>query len=108
LLAGKPRHYAAWVNREIGASQTLALPLIPIFYYLTELAFILGVSNPFASQAFMDLLADRTGYPGILLRIFGSLPTFLITEGVALAAGFVGGKALQNRIRAGVYGFPNL
>jgi hypothetical protein len=61
------------------------------------------VRNPFATRAFLDLLSDRAGYPEVILRLFGSLPVFLLTEGLAALAGWLGGPARKDRIRNAVY-----
>jgi hypothetical protein len=61
------------------------------------------VSNPFATWAFVDLLDDRAGYGDVLLRLFGSLPLFLATEGIAALAGWIGGPEHGQRVRAAVY-----
>lgn len=59
--------------------------------------------NPFATRAFLDLLSDRAGYPEVILRLFGSLPVFLLTESLAALAGRLGGPGSRERIRKAVY-----
>ena len=88
-------------------SQMLSLPLRLVFYYLTELCFILGVYNPFATQAFMALLADQIGYGRVILRLFGSLPLFFITEISSGLLQLSHHPAQANKIRKQVYGIWN-
>jgi len=103
LLEGHPERYPGRVLHEIGASQSLGMVLIPVFYYLTELAFLFGVHNPFANQAFMDLLSDKISYRGVMLRLFATLPLFILTELTAALAGLFGGPARRQKIRSAVY-----
>jgi geranylgeranyl reductase family protein len=103
ILAGHPERYPALVHRQIGFNHTLAAGLGLLFYYLPRPCFALGVRNPFATRAFLDLLSDRAGYPEVILRLFGSLPVFLLTEGLAALAGGLGGPARKDRIRNAVY-----
>jgi len=39
----------------------------------------------------------------VILRLFGSLPVYLITEGVAALAGLLGGPERRRRLRRAVY-----
>jgi hypothetical protein len=83
ILSGKPSRYSGKVFWHIGLSQLFAIPLRLIFYYLLELCYIFGVYNPFASQAFMDLLSDQIGYGRLLLKLLGTLPAFILVEVIA-------------------------
>jgi flavin-dependent dehydrogenase len=96
--------YPGFVYQHIGLSQTFALALDSVFYYLPKLCFMLGVRNPLATQAFMDLLSDRANYPEVIARVFGSVPIYLLTESVAALASLFGGPERRRRIRASVYG----
>jgi len=103
ILAGHPERYPALIYHQIGLNHTLAAGLGLLFYHLPRLCYILGVRNPFATYAFVDLLSDQAGYAEVFLRLFGSLPVFLLTESVAALAGLFGGRERQDRIRKAVY-----
>ena len=91
VLSGQPNRYPALIWREIGFSHTIGLGLALLFYHFPRLCFLLGASNPYVTHAFMDMLAGRAGYPEVILRIFGTLPLFLLAEGLATVAGLFGG-----------------
>jgi hypothetical protein len=61
------------------------------------------VRNPFATQAFVDLLSERANYPIVILCLFGTLPIFLVTEALAAVAGLFGGPGKREEIRSAVY-----
>lgn len=104
ILSGQPNRYATLIWREIGFSHTFGLGLALLFYNFPRICFLLGAANPYATDAFMDMLADRAGYPEVILRIFGTLPLFLLAEGLAMAAGLFGGLGWRNRVRTAAYG----
>ena len=103
ILASHPERSPALVHRQIGFNHPLAAGLGLLFYHLPGLCYALGVRNPFATHAFLDLLSDQAGYAEVILRLFGSLPVFLLTESVAALAGLFGGRERQDRIRKAVY-----
>lgn len=104
ILSGQLNRYPALIWREIGFSHTFGLGLALLFYNFPRVCFLLGAHNPYATHAFMDMLADRAGYPEVILRIFGTLPVFLLTEGLAALAGLFGGLEWQNQVRTATYG----
>ncbi len=104
ILSGHPNWYSASVWREIGFSHTFGLGLALLFYNFPDACFLLGAYNPYATHAFMDMLANRAGYPEVILRVFGTLPVFLLTEGLAGLAGLFGGLEWQNQVRTVAYG----
>ncbi|MCL4294309.1 MAG: geranylgeranyl reductase family protein [Anaerolineae bacterium] len=104
ILSGQPNRYPALIWREIGFSHTLGLGLAQLFYNFPHACFLLGAHNPYATHAFMDMLAGRAGYPEVILRIFGTLPVFLLTEGLAALAGLFGGLKWRNQVRITAYG----
>ena len=103
ILSGQIDQYPQHIYREIGFSHTFGIGLALLFYYLPDLCFALGVRNPFATQAFVDLLSDRSNYPVVILCIFGTLPLFLLTEVIAGLAGLLGGPPKREKIRSAVY-----
>jgi hypothetical protein len=70
-----------------------------VFYYLPDICFELGVRPPFVTDAFLDMLSDRAGYLDVFLRMFATLPVYLLTEGLAAVAGWLGGPARGDRVR---------
>ena len=103
ILAGHPERYQALVYRQIGFNHILAAGLGLLFYHFPGLCYALDVRNPFATYAFVVLLSDQAGYAEVILRLFGSLPVFLVTESVAALAGLLGGPERQDWIRKAVY-----
>lgn len=103
ILAGHPERYPGLVYRQIGFDHTLAAGLGLFFYHFPGLCYALGVRNPFATYAFVDLLSDQASYAEVILRLFSSLPAFLVTESVAALVGLFGGPERRDWIRKAVY-----
>lgn len=103
ILSGHPEQYPALVHRQIGLNHTMAVGAGLLFYHLPQLCYALGVRNPFATYAFLDLLSDQASYPEVILRLFGSLPVFLVTESIAALAGLLWGPNRQDWIKKAVY-----
>lgn len=87
LAAGKPEQYPASVFRQIGFSHLFGAGLSAVFYGLPRICFDLGVRNPYATRAFVDLLAGRAQYPQVILRLFASLPLHLVKSLLGSSAG---------------------
>ncbi|HEX7973901.1 MAG TPA: geranylgeranyl reductase family protein [Anaerolineales bacterium] len=104
ILSGQPERYPEWVQRRIGRSHLWARFLAFLFYRFPRACFVLGVRNPFATQAFIDFFSERAGYPELVLRLFGTLPLFLLTEAAARVAGLLGGRERRERLRSAIYG----
>ena len=98
ILNENTRQYQREVFWKIGLNFTFAWLLAVIFYYLTPACYYLGVRNPFATRAFMDMLADRVGYPLVLVQLAGSIPIYLGVELLSLLGRVFGGASLQKRI----------
>ncbi len=103
ILSGQVDRYPTRIWREIGFNHMLGAWLSLAFYHFPRLCYTLGVRNPFATRAFVDLIADRATYGEVLLRLFGTLPVFLATETIASLAGWIGGPERQQRVRSAVY-----
>ena len=103
IVSGQPGQYPKMVFQKIGLCHIFGLVLAQIFYRFPHTCFALGVRNPFASRAFMDLLSDRIDLPGVMLRLFSSLPVYLLAEGVARLIGKWGGTQRQQRFRSLIY-----
>jgi geranylgeranyl reductase family protein len=103
ILAGKHHQYTSRVFRQIGSNHLFGAALGILFYHFPHLCYAFGVQNPFATRAFIDLISDRSGYPEVILRLFGTLPVFLVTEGIAFAAGWLCGPEGKKHIRDAVY-----
>lgn len=89
LLAGRPEVYQKLVQRHIGRSHRLGLALSLAFYHHQRSAFTLGVQNPFATRAFVDLLTDRAHYAQVIARLFCTLPLFGLMQTAMALAGVV-------------------
>ncbi|CAG0971447.1 digeranylgeranylglycerophospholipid reductase [Planctomycetaceae bacterium] len=103
IRAGHPERYAGKVFWQIGLCHIMNMALAEIFYRRPQACFELGVRNPFASRALIDLLSDRISSSGVMLRLFGTLPVYLATEAIAALIGPLGGKQSQQRFRSRIY-----
>jgi geranylgeranyl reductase family protein len=106
ILSGNTQDYSDRIYRQIGINHTLAYGLAMLFYHLPWLCYALGIRNPFATQAFIDLLSDQAGYLDVILRLFGTMPIYLITEAAAGTAKLLSGPGARQRIRSAVYPSP--
>ena len=82
ILTNQIERYPHWVDKQIGSSQTLALALSQLFYTFPRVSFNLGIRNPLATKAVMDLLSDQIGYGRVILHLFGTLPYSLLMGGI--------------------------
>ncbi len=103
VLSGQPERYPALVDRQIGCNHRLGIILTSLFYNLPQPSFELVVRNPFVTRALVDMLADRIGYAGVMLQMFGTLPLFLLTETIAGLGGLIGGPKMMDSLRRAVY-----
>ncbi len=72
-------------------------------YSFPKLCFEVGVRNPFVTRSFVDMFDDQIGYGSVLLRVFSTLPLFLLTETIAGLGGLVGEPKFTERFRKTVY-----
>lgn len=103
ILANHPEQYAHHVYQQIGCNHKLGMILMNLVYNLPKPWFDLGARNPFVTRALVDMLADQIGYGRVLLRVFGTLPLFLLTETIAGVGGLIGGPETKHRIKKAVY-----
>lgn len=103
IIQETPEQYAPQVHRQIGRSHMAGLALAQLFYRFPRVCFRLGVQNPLATLAFVDLLSGQATYPQVIARLFGSLPFFLLTEFVAGLAGLFGGATGKEWLLTAVY-----
>jgi geranylgeranyl reductase family protein len=103
ILQDVPHRYPQWVEARIGRDLRRSLSLGMLFYRFPRLCHAFGEKNPFATQAFMDMLSDAADYPQILLRVFGTLPLFLITEASAALLRLAGLPDWGEQARKRVY-----
>lgn len=108
IIQATPEQYARQVHRQIGRSHMAGLALAQLFYRFPRACFRLGVQNPLATRAFVDLLSGRATYPQVIARLFSSLPLFLLTELAAGLAGLLDGPAGRERLWTTVYGNQQL
>ena len=107
ILSGQPDHYSDQVYRQIGRNYTFILGIAPLFYSFQTASLALLAPNPFATEAFVDLVSGRASYPEVMLRIIGTLPLYLLVESIAACAGLLGGSSRRDEVRAAVYAGPN-
>lgn len=103
IIQETSQQYARQVQRQIGRSHLAGLVLAQLFYRFPNGCFRLGVQNPLATLAFVDLLSGQATYPQLIARLFGTLPLFLATKFVARLAGRVGGVKGEERVLTAVY-----
>ena len=96
VLAGDPGRYPSLIHRQIGVSHMFGLAFSRVFYQLPTASFALAVRNPLGTQAFVDLVSDRAGYPEVILRLIGSLPFHLLDQ---VLSGLAGTKDKRDRRR---------
>ncbi len=82
ILADRPKQYSRQVLRQIGLSHLVGAGLGWLFYHLQPLGFALLAPNPEAAAGCLDMLADRAGYPAVVVRVLGSLPVFWLATGI--------------------------
>lgn len=104
IVAGQPERYQQMVRQEIGRSHTYGLALAWLFYHFPRACYELGVRNPLATMAFVDLLSGRTTYPRLIARLFGTLPLFFATEALAALSGLLGSRERRRQVRRLIYG----
>jgi geranylgeranyl reductase family protein len=106
ILAEDLARYSKQVYQQIGSSHRFGVGLAYLFYRHPRACFALGVRNPLATSAFIDLLSDRARYPALIFRLFATLPAFLMAEGLAALAGVFGGRDRRQRVRQALYHLP--
>lgn len=104
ILAGSLEQYPVHVDRAIGGSQRVGLALSQLFYRFPTAAWQLAVRNPFASEAFVDLISDRTSYWGVLATLAGTLPLYASTELTAGTLASLGAPDRAAAVRSAVFG----
>ena len=82
IVTDRVENYQHEVDKQIGSSQILGLALGQLFYSFPWACFNLGVRNPLATKAVIDLLSDQIGYRQVIMRLFGTLPYSLLTRGI--------------------------
>lgn len=90
ILSGQVKRYKKTVFWEIGADHICAAGLALLFHHLLPFCYIFGVCNPYATEAFADLLNERARYPEVIIRLFGSLPVFFISVFYEAATELIG------------------
>lgn len=99
ILTNQVERYSRWVYKQIGSSQTLGLALGQLFYSFPRACFNLGVRNPLATRAVVDLLSDQIGYGQVILRLFGTLPYSLLMRGFQARFNRSNGRRYEHNTR---------
>ncbi len=77
ILEGALDRYPGRVRQAIGRSHALGLRFSTLFYNHQNIAYQMFMKNPSMAQALADMLADKFGYSGVILRWLASLPLYL-------------------------------
>lgn len=104
IIGGAVEQYAQRSDREIGRSQRLGLALSQLFYSFPSAAWYLVVRNPFASQAFVNLISDRSSYHRILATLVGTLPVYGSTQLLSDVLAHLVGPKMASAVRRSVFG----
>ncbi len=78
ILAGRVDRYTPAIQREVGWNHTLGAALTGIFYGMPRLSYELALCNPALSHGLMEMIGDRIGYAGLVARIIGSFPGYML------------------------------
>lgn len=70
-------YYPRQIEEVIGRSHRLGFRFSTLFYRHQTLAHELFMKNPYMAQALADMLSDKYGYSGIIIRLFATLPLYL-------------------------------
>jgi flavin-dependent dehydrogenase len=81
ILAGRLDRYTWQIFRQIGLSHMVGAGLGWLFYHSRLSGAALLAPDPEVTAGCLDMLADRAGYPAVVLRVLGSLPGFWLTSG---------------------------
>lgn len=92
IASGRPDRYAAWIHWQIGICHAWGAELAKIFFQFQEPFFRIGLLNPVAARAFLNMLADNGDYPHVIVRLLLSLPMQLMTKAVGAIANMFGGQ----------------
>ena len=80
ILSGHPEAYPRQINHRIRFSHAVGGVLADSFFGYPKLWFALAVKNPYATQAFVEMVSGRSAYPKVALRLAGTLPVFLFRK----------------------------
>ncbi len=80
ILGAHPEAYARQVNRRIRFSHAVGAVLADSFFASPKIWFALAVRNPYATNAFVDMVSGRSGYPQVALRLVGTIPVYLFQK----------------------------
>lgn len=80
ILSGRIQQYDDEIYRQIGAGHRAMWAVSKFVYRHPAASFNLAVRNPFARQAFVDFLSERSGPGQFALRLAGSILMFIITD----------------------------
>ncbi len=77
LLDGGPQGYPGRVRQGIARSHAAGLRFSTLFYRYQNLSYQFFMKNRYMAQTLADMLSDKFGYPGVVLRLLASLPLHL-------------------------------
>ncbi len=77
ILNGAASSYPARVRQVIGRSHAVGLRFSTLFYRYQGLSHEIFMKNRYMAQTLADMLSDKFGYTGVVLRLLASLPLYL-------------------------------
>jgi flavin-dependent dehydrogenase len=84
ILAHDPQQYARRLRQTIQRNHGQARFWAYLFYGIPRFYFEIGLRNPFASHALLQMLNDEIGYGKVFLKIISTFPMFLATKKIRL------------------------
>ncbi|HLF00602.1 MAG TPA: geranylgeranyl reductase family protein [Anaerolineales bacterium] len=91
IASGRPDRYASWIHWQIGICHAWGAGLAKVFFQFQEPFFRIGLLNPLAARAFLNMLADNGDYPHVIVRLLLSLPAQLAANAVGAVANVLSG-----------------
>jgi geranylgeranyl reductase family protein len=80
ILTGHSETYTRQVNRQIRFSHAIGTVLADSFFGFPKIWFALAVRNPYATNAFVDMVSGRSSYPQVAFRLVATIPVYLFLK----------------------------
>lgn len=89
ILADQIQRYEVLIHRKIGVGHRVNWIVTQMIFSHPGAFFELLAHNPIARPAFIDLFSERNGTQMVMLRLLGSVPLYLIINGLGKIEGFL-------------------
>jgi geranylgeranyl reductase family protein len=103
ILNGRIADYTGCIQRRIGQPHFKSYLVAQVFYPLWPVCILMACANPFASQAILDMISDRSSAVDLLFRTLFSLPVFITVEILAALLGWWKNPLRAEAFRRDVY-----